>query len=201
MKTKEYVDKYNLSKGTKFSHNEFVNDLAVDFMTLLEVGNGNTNIKGFNNAVNAIKMKFDAINNKVLGDISKIWGFFFATIIIKTKEQLFPEVYRQEQEARDKKKRQWEERKRWEDFESSYNSYFGFEDFIFGLLAKQARMAVPIQSFTELNLESTASIEDVKSAYKKLSLLHHPDKGGNQEKFIQITEAKNKCIAYLTQKQ
>lgn len=64
MKTKEYVTKYNLSQSDKFNHNEFVSDLANDLLTALEVGKGKENIKGFNNAVNAIKMKFDAIKDR-----------------------------------------------------------------------------------------------------------------------------------------
>jgi len=39
---------------------------------------------------------------------------------------------------------------------------------------------------------------EVKSAYKKLAILHHPDKGGKQEKFVEITESKNKCLNWLS---
>jgi hypothetical protein len=40
-----------------------------------------------------------------------------------------------------------------------------------------------------LELPKTASIEDVKKAHKKMALLHHPDKGGDVEKFREIQEA------------
>ena len=120
MKTKEYVTKYNLSQSDKFNHNEFVSDLANDLLTALEVGKGKENIKGFNNAVNAIKMKFDAINNKTLGNIEKIWGFFFATVVVKLKEELFPEFVKAQNEQREKAKRQYEERRR---FEDSYDDF------------------------------------------------------------------------------
>lgn len=33
--------------------------------------------------------------------------------------------------------------------------------------------------------------EDIKKAYKDAALRHHPDKGGNHELFIQVTEALN----------
>ncbi len=192
MKTKDYVKKYNLEKGTKFNHQDFVSDLSFDLLTLLEVGKGRENVKGFDNAVNAIKMKFDAINNKTVGDISKIWGYFFATVVVKLKAELFPDFVKMKQEERDKRKREWEERKRWEE------SAFGFDDWFNSILSSLVRQQIPTSSFQVLGLETTASLEDVKNAYRKLSIQHHPDKGGNSDKFIEITEAKNKLIAYLS---
>lgn len=40
-----------------------------------------------------------------------------------------------------------------------------------------------------LDIPHNSTIEDVKKAYRKLALIHHPDKGGNAEKFKQIQEA------------
>ena len=48
-----------------------------------------------------------------------------------------------------------------------------------------------IRDHTELDTET------VKKQYKILAQRHHPDKGGNQEVFIQITEAKNSLLNYL----
>ena len=33
-----------------------------------------------------------------------------------------------------------------------------------------------------------------------LSKLHHPDKGGDSKRFMEITEAKNKCLIYVKNK-
>lgn len=193
MKTQEYVRKYSLNKSDKFNHNEFVSDLANDLLTLLEVGKGRENIKGFNNAVNAIKMKFDAINNKTLGNIEKIWGFFFATVVVKLKEELFPEFVKAQNEQREKAKRQYEERRRFED---------SYDDFLFwgrmaGLL-NLFKSPIPSSSFAVLGLSTEAKEDEVKSAFRKLSLQHHPDKGGSNEKFLEIVEAKNKVMSYLS---
>jgi len=40
-----------------------------------------------------------------------------------------------------------------------------------------------------LELKDTATQEEIKKAFRRLSKLHHPDKGGDQEKFKEINEA------------
>ena len=40
-----------------------------------------------------------------------------------------------------------------------------------------------------LGLTHGASIDEVKKAYRKLAMIHHPDKGGNPEDFKKITQA------------
>jgi DnaJ family protein A protein 2 len=46
-----------------------------------------------------------------------------------------------------------------------------------------------MNSYEILGLDKTASDEDIKKAYKKLARQHHPDKGGDQEKFKEISNA------------
>lgn len=40
-----------------------------------------------------------------------------------------------------------------------------------------------------LELKNNASIDQIKAAYRKLAMIYHPDKGGDVEKFRQISEA------------
>ena len=40
-----------------------------------------------------------------------------------------------------------------------------------------------------LGLQPNASEKEIKQAYRKLALTHHPDQGGSQEKFVEINEA------------
>lgn len=40
-----------------------------------------------------------------------------------------------------------------------------------------------------LELEPDATLADAESAYKRLALKHHPDQGGDEERFKEITEA------------
>lgn len=43
--------------------------------------------------------------------------------------------------------------------------------------------------YTLLGVDRNAPTEDIKRAYKKLASMHHPDKGGDAEKFKQVQEA------------
>jgi DnaJ family protein A protein 2 len=40
-----------------------------------------------------------------------------------------------------------------------------------------------------LNVDKKANREDIKKAYRNLALIHHPDRGGNPDKFKRINEA------------
>ncbi|KAH8858082.1 Translocation protein SEC63 like [Schistosoma japonicum] len=66
---------------------------------------------------------------------------------------------------------------------------------IFFLLVYKLTLIEPDSSgfdpFSVLGINKDASAKDIRSAYKKLSLLNHPDKGGDPKLFIQISKAYN----------
>jgi hypothetical protein len=201
MKPIHYVQKYNLSKGVNFSHNEFIQDLTTDFLTLLEVGKtnkGEYNLKGFENTVRAIRMKWDGINNKTFGELpEKLWKYFYATVIVKMREELFPdEMARKHQEREDRKRQKAE----WAEFE---RREFGFGDYLFDMFAFLFRNqnTIPSSSFDVLNISHESTEDQVKQSFRELSKKHHPDKGGNPKVFMEIVEAKNKCLTYIKNKQ
>ncbi len=112
MTTKEYVTKYKLNISDKFNHSDFCQDLASELICLLEYNKANDNIKGFDNADRCIRMKFDAINNKTVGQIpEKLWNYFFATVIVKLREELCPKDMQRKREIQEQKKKEWEQRK------------------------------------------------------------------------------------------
>jgi len=48
-----------------------------------------------------------------------------------------------------------------------------------------------------LGIERTASKDEVKKAYRNLAKKHHPDVGGNIEKFREINQAYEKLMINL----
>jgi hypothetical protein len=208
MKTKEYVLKYKLNIDSKFNHNEFISDLTTDFKTLLETGKGFEKIKGFDNAVNAIRMKFTAINNKTIGCIpEKLWNYFYASVIIALKKQLFPQEMAQKDKERKEKKKEWEERQKWENnaFDDMFQGFF--HNFYKNILKDISNIKPDLKYFKILNLDyddnNSENIEEMlKKNYRKLAFKYHPDTGqnSNNQKFVEITEAKNKIQAYLMKK-
>ena len=179
MKTKEYINKYKLDEiggVNKLNHDDFVADLTIDFMTLLEVGNSTKNIKGFENAVRAIRMKWDGVNNKTVGQLpEKVWSYFYAKVIIGYKQELFPEILKAREEA--KKRREEYKRKEEQEFNSYFNPFFGFNDLFGNFIASLFKTQIPESSFVKLGLTSSATIDEVKESYRTLVLLYHPDKG------------------------
>ena len=68
----------------------------------------------------------------------------------------------------------------------------GFEDFFsegpreFPVCEEEVS---PDDPFRVLGLKRSASDEDIKTKYRELILIHHPDKGGDHDEFIRIQEA------------
>lgn len=44
--------------------------------------------------------------------------------------------------------------------------------------------------YEALGVEKTATMNEIRKAFKKLALKHHPDRGGDPEKFKEINAAK-----------
>ena len=43
--------------------------------------------------------------------------------------------------------------------------------------------------YSILGIPRTASPEEIKKSYKRLSMKHHPDRGGNNDDFIKVQQA------------
>lgn len=49
-------------------------------------------------------------------------------------------------------------------------------------------------TFELLGLTSSATTEEVKKAWRQLATIHHPDKGGDAEKFNELRQAYTRCL-------
>lgn len=92
MKTKEFLTKYNLKNGwDNTKGGKFIADMASEFTQIVETSNAKEDVRAFNNAVKIIRTKWNAISNKVpYGIPPKVWSYFYAAIVVKTRDTLFP---------------------------------------------------------------------------------------------------------------
>lgn len=200
MKPVEFIEKHGLDRGN-FSHDHFIQDFTFEFMILLEVGKAKENIKGYDNAVRAIRAKWDAINKRVGNKMpEKLWNYFYATVVAKMREEIFPEEMKQRRKEEERRKRFREEQKRWE---RSYSREWGFES-LFGDFFKEflgrllnSHVEDPTEHFATLGLDDTANADEVKVAFRKKALEHHPDRGGDRRMFEKCVDAKNRILAFL----
>ncbi|VEL38028.1 unnamed protein product [Protopolystoma xenopodis] len=56
-------------------------------------------------------------------------------------------------------------------------------------LSKLESSCPAFDPFSELEIDKSASLSEIRKAYKSLSLKYHPDKSGDERKFIQISRA------------
>lgn len=194
MKPKHYVDKYNLSESDRFNHSDFIADLTFDFMTMLEFmqQSGVWNYAKFKNCIKDMRFKYDAISNKTIGTglPDKLWNYFYASVVVPVRDEMFGDYLKAKREQHEERKR---DRDAW-DFFGYDNSYW--DDLFGNILGRLAGQSIPQASFSVLGLRQDAKSADVKAKYRELVKVHHPDKGGSAEKFKEITEAKNRCLAY-----
>lgn len=169
--------------------------MKADFIVLLEANKAIDNIKGFDNALRCIKMKWDAVVNKTFGIFpEKLWNFFFATVISKLRDELCPREMKQRKDISEAKRKEWENRKNWE--QEAFDSFW---ERVWSKNVILHVTSIPLEEFQLLDIKNIENIteQEIKSAYRELSKIHHPDKGGKQDIFVNLTNAKNKCLTYL----
>lgn len=199
MKTKEYLDKYNLHKGwnTKIQ-NEFISDMTSELEAQLMLNKAEDNIRGFNNALRCLRMKWDSISKKIPYGIPEgLWNYFFATVVAPLREQMCPREMKRQREIREERKARYEERRKMEhDFmEEMYQSYMNYWN---NLLAHIVLASMPMDSFEYLGLTVDATPDDIQKRFRELALKAHPDRGGSQEKFIELTNHRNRCLKWAS---
>lgn len=198
MKPKELIKKYKLEKGWKSNYqNDFLQDITSELLAFLEYNKADNNIKGFDNAVKVIRMKWNAVSNKIpFGLPDKLWSFFWATTVVKLREEFCPKDVERMRKKAEEKKAQWDRQQTWKKEQDEF-----FND-----MYRKAKMtllyiilnSVPSESFQYLDLSENATEEEIKQRFRELSLKVHPDRGGTEEEFIKLIEHKNKCLKWAS---
>jgi hypothetical protein len=197
VKPKEYIKKYNLDKTDHFSHQEFIIDLTNDFMAVIEVLQNQNQLgyERFKQVIKEIRQKWDSISNKTFGTglSEKLWNYFYATVIVKVRDQLFGEYLAKKKAAHEERVR---ERRSYEDYwEKSFFEQM-FKSFYKNLLFNTV-LAVPLAEFSMLGLEpGHCTQDDLLSKFRAIAKQGHTDKGGNLDMGA-LVEAKNKCMSWL----
>lgn len=79
----------------------------------------------------------------------------------------------------------------WNNWNNNYNNYFHpYTKF------ENSKDLLKFH-FDKLGIEMTKDISIIKSQYRKLCLIHHPDKGGDKNMFISITESYNYILQHI----
>lgn len=201
MKPKEFIEKYGLSGGWNPKHqNNFLQDLTSELLVMLEYNKAADNIRGFDNALRTIRQKWDGISNKVPNGLPEgMWRYFFATVVVKLREEMCSREVQARKEKSEEKRRAWEARQearraweqQWDDLfrESMYERLF---------LSMFILSDTPTESFAFMGLSTDATEEDIKTKFRELAVKYHPDKGGDKDKFTALLEHKNKCLKWAT---
>lgn len=199
MKPKEYIEKYGIQGGwNPKRQQEFLSDLTSELLAFCEYNKAENNIKGFDNSVKVIRMKWDAISNKIrFGLPEGMWRYFYATVIVKVREELCPADVARREKEREERRAEWERRKKMKEQER----LFWDELYREAMYERIALLSLflsdkSVSSFKYMGLPSTATEDEIRKRYREMSLACHPDKGGKQEEFVLLTEHKNKCISW-----
>lgn len=204
MKTKEFIEKYGIQGGWNPKRQaEFLQDFSSELIVMLEYNKAVDNIKGFDNALRTIRQKWDAISNKIrFGLPEGMWQYFFATIVVKLREEMCSREVKARKKRAEEKRRAWEARQevrraweqQWDDLfrESIYERLF---------MSMLILSATPTESFDFMGISTDATEEDIKTKFRELAIKYHPDKGGDKDKFTALLEHKNKCLKWATRNQ
>lgn len=199
MKAKEFVKKYDLDNkewNPKYQ-DDFLSDLTSELLAWCETYKAQDNIKGFDNAVNVIRMKWDGISKKVrFGLPEGLWKYFYASVICKIREEMCPREMARRRAEKERRRQEWEDRHAWEremeeEIRKEQEAFWSRM-----AMAYLVMTSVPVSSFLFMELPVTATPEEVKKKYRELSLKYHPDRGGDAQKMVELNDARNKCLKW-----
>lgn len=209
MKVKEYIKKYDLDKTHVFDRVSFIEDLKTDFFTMAavykKIGIGEWNV-----LIKSVKQKFDGIFNKSKVNVEgaeRLWNFFYASVVVPFRDEKFPDFKQSVHKHKMHNDRNYRMHQVAEEQWKEINDHFKkmHEEFFRNFTNNLKAFSLPEQIITcrrilQINDDEALSLEIIDKNFKFLAKIHHPDRGGKREKFIEIMEAKEKLEGYLDKK-
>jgi len=210
LKPREYINKYDLDSSSRFNRDEFISDIETDYLVFLDpllqlFGKDprKCTVPKFETVTTTIRAKWDGIFNKSILDkdtSDKFWRYFYATVIVKYRDKMFPNFKEDQVKKKKEDKRKWKQFRGpfaydHSGFADQYSNFFGFSSFDeymknfldnIGSLGGKTEECYKILGITKDN----PTDDDIKSQYRAMVKKHHPDAGGDPEEFRRITAAK-----------
>jgi len=199
MKPKEYVKKYRLDcADSSINKDELLADLSNDFIAMIEYlkGANQLNYTRFGIVKNDFWQKIESLKRQTKTDPSlfnEVRQTIGESVVDKIEQEVFGAYLKQQKEERARRRQEQAEMR---------NAFFGtgptLEDFLLGLLLDRwgKTSIVPQGAFQLLELPENSNPDEISKRYREKSMTCHPDKDGNAQDFIKLTEAKNRCLAY-----
>ena len=208
MKPKQYIKKYNLETSAFFDRTAFVDDFMADFKTML--GAVHLSPVTFKNVVSDLEIKFRNIFNGsevTLDAADKFWNYIFASQIVPIRNFYFPDWKKAMLDHKlktdpDFKRRYncWQMHQEedkffndmmgnfWEDLLHRFESYASQMNSLRYVKYEDVTAAKKTLGFSE---KESPTVDEIKSRYRLLAMMTHPDKGGDDASFRALSEAKD----------
>jgi hypothetical protein len=212
MKPKQFIDRYNLDTTKFFDRNEFCVDLMDDFSKMLNSVRLTT--VTFENCVNQLNLKFWNIFNGSKVDreaAEKFWRYIFAAHIVPIRNLYFPDWKKAIHEHRystdpDFARRYdaWKMHKEMDDEmnefvnqarRESVNDFWerltkNFFDMLNRLSASPSEL-IKAKEIFGFHAEENPSIDEIKSKYRVMAKMTHPDLGNDPTSFHALQGARD----------
>jgi hypothetical protein len=196
MKPKEYSKKYGFDKNPEavFEQASMVSDLTADFLATIEYLQEakQLNYSRFNTVKAEINQKYNSIRKfSKANDLiwNNIWSELNSQVIKSVEQNIFGDYLRKEKAKASQKRNEY----------SDYNRFRrAWEELLFAQLRKMSQHLVPQECFNTLGLPPSSTADQINKKFKQLALQHHPDMGGDHQTFVNIIDAKNRCLAFLS---
>ena len=163
----------------------------------------------FEKTIDDLKRKWDGVFNRSIlkyEEHEKFWKYFFATEVIPFRDSLFGDWKKAKHNYRyhndpDFKRRYdcYQMHKEYEAYEESFYQEASSNFWERMLDAFKNNFVNISEQLTLFGFKDAVGLTEdmIQKRFRGLSQIHHPDKGGDNDTYIQIIEAKDDLLRYI----